>query len=97
MRDPESLPDEFIIIGATNKAWDHLKSLGISEQTLQVAVKMNGFSITTMEKVLEAATGQYKPFDQWEGMWRDPNTGAGNIPFLVADRYWEDRIERNRK
>ena len=45
------------------EAWDALLEQGVSEDTLQVVTAINGWSLSTMEKVLYAVTG-YRSFDQ---------------------------------
>ena len=45
------------------EAWDVLIQQGVSEDTLQVVTAINGWSLSTMEKVLYAVTG-YRSFDQ---------------------------------
>jgi hypothetical protein len=47
----------------TNKMWDKLQELGVSEQTLQIVTSINGYTTDTLEDVLYAHTG-YRNFDQ---------------------------------
>ena len=49
----------------TEEMWDALEALGVSEQTLQIATSINGYSRETLEDVLYAHTG-YRNFDQLE-------------------------------
>lgn len=48
-----------------NEMWDALIVEGVTEQTLQIVVAINGYTTETMEDVLYAATG-YRSFDQLE-------------------------------
>lgn len=49
-----------------NEAWQVLKEeFGVSEETLQVVTSINGYSLSTLEYVLDVCTG-YKYFYQWE-------------------------------
>lgn len=43
--------------------WDRLLEMGVSEQTLQIASDINGYSTETMEDILYATTA-YRSFDQ---------------------------------
>ena len=45
------------------KAWDALRELGISEETLQIVTSINGYTFETLESILYAALG-YESFDQ---------------------------------
>ncbi len=48
-----------------NEAWDCLiERVGLSEETLRIVTKINGWSLETMESVLYAVTG-YRSFDQY--------------------------------
>ncbi len=47
----------------TNKAWDTLLNLGVSEQTLQIVTSINGYTLDTLQDVLYAHTG-YRTFEQ---------------------------------
>ena len=50
----------------TNKAWDALLDLGVSEQTLQIVTSINGYTLETLKDILYAHTG-LRSFDQIEG------------------------------
>lgn len=45
------------------KAWDKLITLGISEETINIVTKINGYSLESLESILYAAYG-YRSFDQ---------------------------------
>lgn len=45
------------------RMWDKLLELGVSEQTLQVVIDINGYKEQTMLDVLYASTG-YRNFEQ---------------------------------
>lgn len=50
----------------TERAWDYLIESGIAtEQTLQVAVKLDGYTLETLESVLYILTGD-RSFDDDE-------------------------------
>ena len=52
------------------KAWDTLRELGISEETLQIVTSINGYTFETLESILYASLG-YESFDQvmrWTGV-----------------------------
>ena len=83
------------------RAWDFLKYLGLSEQSIHLAIAMNGFSMKTMELVLNKsfeltsvpwADRELTSFKQCEGLWRDQKTGDGNVRMILVDRNWDDRI-----
>ena len=46
-----------------NQMWDVLLEQGVSEQTLQIVIAINGYSAETMTDLLYAHTG-YRSFDQ---------------------------------
>ena len=46
-----------------DKMWDELLLLGVSEQTIQIVVEINGYTKETLEDVLYAHTG-YRSFNQ---------------------------------
>jgi len=46
-----------------NQAWDNLLELEVSEQTLLIVARINGFNLEAMESILYAHTG-YRSFDQ---------------------------------
>lgn len=46
-----------------DQAWEKLLRLGVNEQTLQIVTAINGYTMKTMEDVLDAHTG-YKSFTQ---------------------------------
>lgn len=54
-------PDEL----SRDQMWDSLIVEGVTEQTLQIVVAINGYTTETMEDVLYAHTG-YRDFDQLE-------------------------------
>lgn len=79
------------------RAWDSLKYLGLSEQSIHLAIEMNGFSMKTMELVLNKSFElpnfkKLTSFKQCEGLWRDQETGTGNVRMILVDRNWDDRI-----
>ena len=45
------------------KAWDKLINLGVSEETINVVTKINGYSLESLESILYAVFG-YRSFDQ---------------------------------
>ena len=52
------------------KAWNTLRELGVSEETLQIVTSINGYTFETLESILYAALG-YESFDQigrWAGV-----------------------------
>lgn len=46
-----------------NSAWDDLLELGVSEQTLQIITRINGYSMDVLTDVLYAFSG-YCSFEQ---------------------------------
>ena len=73
------------------RAWAFLKYLGLSEQSIHLAIEMNGFSMKTMELVLNKSFElpnfkKLTSFKQCEGLWR------GNVRRLLVDRNWDVRI-----
>jgi len=46
-------------------AWDILINLGVSEQTLQVVTRINGYTMETLKSVLYTVTA-FRSFDQLE-------------------------------
>lgn len=48
-----------------DEMWEALEELGVSEQTLQVVIDINGYSEETMLDILYAVTG-YRNFEQLE-------------------------------
>lgn len=46
-----------------DEMWERLLELGVSEETIQIVVNINGYTTETMEDILYAATG-YRSFDQ---------------------------------
>lgn len=46
-----------------DEAWDRLLELGVPEETLQVVIAINGYSLDTLKDVLFAVEG-YRSFDQ---------------------------------
>lgn len=53
--------------GAIESAWDYLIDTGIAtEQTLQVAARLDGYTLETLESVLFILTGE-RSFDYDDG------------------------------
>lgn len=48
-----------------DEKWDALLGQGVSEETLQIVTAIMGYSSSTMDDILYAATG-YRSFDQLE-------------------------------
>lgn len=45
------------------KAWDKLIKLGVSEETINIVTKINGYNLESLESILYAVFG-YRSFDQ---------------------------------
>lgn len=56
---------EYVETLSRDQMWDSLIVQGVTDQTLQIVVAINGYSTETMLDVLYAATG-YRSFDQLE-------------------------------
>lgn len=47
------------------KTWEMLKNIGVSEQTLQIVTRINGYNMQTLNDIYYAHTS-YRSFNQLE-------------------------------